>query len=581
MSDIFRSPNGKIIAIGIGQILHWFDAVTFKEIGSLPLQLYRIAAIDFSPDSQLIGVESGLSEAQIVDLNRSKVLATFQGGNGPIWDLVFTPDNQYVAFVIGDMTSGGSYDSIGLWNISADKGERAFDVIHSDQSHGLSAPAISPDGKLVAAGSTDSRVYIWDLYSGQTRFALEGHMADVTSVDFSPDGKWLASGSRDRTVRLWNPVTGTLVRVITGMTDEVSQVKFSSDGQQLEIGNWLRPTHTWDLDAKELRSIDSQVVTPDPFAAGMHRQGFSQSAFPNNSNEVLLSLDGRSLAIGSEPVLLWDLMTQTVTTSLEGVSPQFITDMRYSPDGRHLAAVDNLGNLSVWDTRTGQKLIRREGGFFSGIGSQSGVQAFVFSPNSTLLALASKDIIEIWDVASASQVTAMKLNQGTRSANNLAFSSDGSQLYIVLYLDHNEAAEVWEVGTGKLLRHFELPAADPSVFGATDLNWPYFARNNADQGNSWIELWNLETEQVVRLKTPGSETAPIRFSPDGSLLTAVSDLKLYTWKTATGQLLYVSQQTFENPGLAISPDNQTLATGFGGQATLWDISRIARINGSP
>jgi WD40 repeat protein len=62
--------------------------------------------------------------------------------------------------------------------------------------------ALSPDGRLLAWGSTDATVKIWDARTKQIH-SLRGHTSWVEGVAFSPDGKWIASASLDGTVKVW------------------------------------------------------------------------------------------------------------------------------------------------------------------------------------------------------------------------------------------------------------------------------------------------------------------------------------------------------------------------------------------
>ena len=75
--------------------------------------------------------------------------------------------------------------------------------------------ALSPNGELLVTG-IDQDVVFWQTDEGRSFSILSGHKAWVMAVTFSPDGKILASGSNDETIRLWNVETGQCLKTLRG-----------------------------------------------------------------------------------------------------------------------------------------------------------------------------------------------------------------------------------------------------------------------------------------------------------------------------------------------------------------------------
>jgi WD40 repeat protein len=82
----------------------------------------------------------------------------------------------------------------------------SWQVIRTLEGHtsGVNSVAFSPDGKLLASGSTDWTIKLWEVATGSPVRTLYGHTWVVNSVAFSPDGRLLASSSSDDTIKLWD-----------------------------------------------------------------------------------------------------------------------------------------------------------------------------------------------------------------------------------------------------------------------------------------------------------------------------------------------------------------------------------------
>lgn len=108
------------------------------------------------------------------------------------------------------LVSGSGDKSARIWDM--DTGSCVYHLLIEDvmltesgpMDAGVTSVAVSPDGAVLAAGSLDTLVRLWDMRTGQLLDKLRGHKDSVYSVAFAPDGTFLVSGSLDKTLKMWD-----------------------------------------------------------------------------------------------------------------------------------------------------------------------------------------------------------------------------------------------------------------------------------------------------------------------------------------------------------------------------------------
>lgn len=205
-----------------GKVVLW-DIDRAEKIASVRRNEANIWAVAFTGDTNHFAVASHDWKVTLWDARQTAApLAILDGHENAVQALAYAPQQLMLA-------SGSADRTVRLWNLDTLTLKRSY----SGPRDFVTSLAFSRSGKQLAAGALDGRIHIWSVLSSRRLRALTGHRGRVADVAFSPSGDQLASAGEDGTVRLWNVSRGRILRALTGHVGGATVVAFSPDGQHL------------------------------------------------------------------------------------------------------------------------------------------------------------------------------------------------------------------------------------------------------------------------------------------------------------------------------------------------------------
>jgi len=276
-----------------------------------------------------------------------------------VGSVAFSPDGLMLA-------SGSKDKTIQIWDLATGKSLRTF----AGDSSTIWSVAFDSNGTRLATGTGFWRVMLWDLKTGQVIRSLD-HTASVWSVALSPDGQLIASGSGDKTTKISDATTGSLIQNLSDHTDFVYSVAFTPDGKSLISA-----------------SKDKKITVVDVATRGLLKtlEGHGDAV-----RSVAVSPDGKTIVSGShdETIKIWNLETGDLIRSIKGHSDDIVS-VAISPDGKFIASGSKDKTIKIWELATGELLNTLTG-------HSDEVYVVTFSPDGKTIASGSKDnTIKLW-----------------------------------------------------------------------------------------------------------------------------------------------------------------------------------------
>ena len=486
-----------------------------------------------------------------VSQGRPDIIWAKGGHSDSVNSVAYSPDGQLLA-------SGSSDRTIKVWRQDGTFIKSlAIPYDSNNQLTNVRSVAISTDGTLIAAGveqynaSTQTEfgaVQLWRILDGQLARNFTGYGQVVNSVAFSPDGQFLASGSSDRSVKIWRVSNGTLVSSRFDHTQRVNAVAFSPNGQWLVSGSD-------DQTAKLYRTSDW----------GLERTltGHSNQVFA-----VAFSPDSMSLATGSwdQTVRLWNVSDWTLAFSLPHGSG--VGAVAFSPNGNTLATGAWDHNIRLWDPKRGALVDTL-------VGHNAFVQTLAFTPDSRTLASGSwypEYAIKRWWLPGWRAASFQpRVTNHSGSISGLIFTPNGQ-----LITGGDTTARFWDGVSGQFLRTVNATTSVTAV--ALSPNGQLLALPGPDHT---VKIYRASDGVLLQtLVGHTQDVTGLAFSHDGTLLASgaffdgANDV-IKLWNVSNWTLVrQLSSQFVFGPFNAInfSTDDSLISASCEGTPAVWRVS---------
>ena len=492
-----------------------------------------IGSLAWSPDGKkvAVGLNGGLG-IQLLNAANGALLTTLNGDTDTVFSVGFSPNSAL-------LVSASNDDTVRVWNTANGSLLQTFT---ESPNFGI-APVFAPDNHTLAYYTGAGAIKIVDTTSGTLLHSFSS--SPINSLAFSPDGSVLASGSTDLKVSLWSVANGSLLHSATfgappAGIDEVQYVTYTPDGTQLlAVGSRSEFTYYNSADLSVARSLPSEHnvemtavgITPD----GAHvvtvaendaflrvwnaSTGAQEQLIPNvgarNYRSLAISPDGTTFATTDTSLALrvWRLSDGAILLDTNiGVEAHNVV---WTPDGTHLLYGDFYGSngnvVSIVNAADGSLVGTLTGLPVQGQGFSVGVTSLAISPDGSLVAAGDDSgPIKVWRLSDSSVVST--LTGHTRRVESLAFFPDNTKL---------------------------LSGSDDTT----------------------AVLWNAIAGTKLNTFANSSNVDAVAVAPDGQSFSAADGSNLRFWATVDYHLFNdftAEAKAIEPSGLIYSPDNKKL-----------------------
>lgn len=357
---------------------------------------------------------------------------------------------------------------------------------HSDW---ISAIAFSPDGKLIASGSFDNTLRLWDLQGNPVSAPLVGHSDWITSVVFSPNGTCILSGSSDGTLQTWNLDGTPSGEIFKSTRNQINAIACSPLCDRIILGN----------SDGTLQLLDWKGNLIGKSFIGHTGQITSVKFSPDGRRVVSSSSDGS--------LRLWNLQGNSVTAPLTGHTGP-VNEVDFDSKGERILSCGDDATLRLWNldgSQIGEPLVSHCGSVNCARFSTDGKQVVIGGSDGT---------VRLWKLHNVFREYHVYRGH-TSSVNSVAFSyscdcivSAGRNSYFKVWNTEHEAVSKPTIATGQSFRTLAINSKGLAALCTAGLSGA-------------VTVYDIHKEKRIGSCHYGGYVNSITFSPEGDRFSIV------------------------------------------------------------
>ena len=267
--DVKFSPDGQTIAAASADhtVSLWETYGGNRNIGQLVSHGRAVTTVAWAPAEETPTLVSGSADNTVIAWNAQtgEKMRRFRGHKGIVNSVACTRSGRTL------VASGSDDGRVLLWDLDE---RHAVDAL--DLGYPVTAVAFSEDGTQLFVGGVDNAIHAVDLATKQRPYSLRGHLDTIGSLALSRSGTHLLSSSLDDTLRIWDvrpfapePRPGDtesprLYRTLTGapigFENILMKAAWSMDGERVASGSADRTCTIWEYVATTNLSVEKGAI---------------------------------------------------------------------------------------------------------------------------------------------------------------------------------------------------------------------------------------------------------------------------------------------------------------------------------